>query len=385
MAATSFPRWPGDGQGAFVWGLAQALQRKGVTVQVVALHTPGAKTHEVSEGVEIFRPPYWWPASAELLRKEGGGLPITLRKYPLARLQLLPFLVQHTLALARCARQADVLHTHWTISGAAGLLARWQQDRPLVVTVQGSDVFQVPQHPVGAWLTRVILTRAQRVTALSHALKGATQAVGVPAAQITVIPNGVDVRSFTPSLQSQREPVILFVGYLIKRKGVNYLLAALPPVLRALPNFRAVLIGDGPEEGALRQQTADLGIADRVEWLGFLPQAAVRQWMQRASVFVLPSLEEGQGVVLLEALASGLPVVASRVDGIQEVVTRAVGLLVAPAQPALLTQALLALLQEPAQWATMSQAARAHMLAHYDWDQIATRYLDLYTELLHQR
>lgn len=381
MAATSFPRWPGDGQGAFVWGLAQALQRKGVAVQVVALHTPGAKTAEVIAGVQVVRPRYWWPEEAELLRKDGGGLPITLRKYPLARVQLPPFLARHSLALADCARTADVIHAHWTISGAAGLFARWRYQRPLLVTVQGSDIFQVTKHPIGAWLTRTLLQRAQRVTALSQALKTATTAIGVPAEQIEVIPNGVDVRSFAPPVDAQRQPVILFVGYLIARKGVRYLLDALPPVLQALPNFRAVLIGDGPEENALRQQAAALGIAERVEFLGFLPQEQVRHWMQRATVFVLPSLEEGQGVVLLEALASGLPVVASRVDGIQEVVTNQVGVLVEPAQPPALAAALLNLLQNPSQWAALSQQARQHMLNHYDWDQIANRYLELYQEL----
>jgi glycosyltransferase involved in cell wall biosynthesis len=381
MAATSFPRWPGDGQGAFVWGLARALQRQGVAVRVVALHTPGAKTAEMIEGVQVVRPRYWWPEQAELLRKDGGGLPITLRKYPLARLQLAPFLLRHSFALAHCVGEADVIHAHWTLSGAAGLFARWRHQRPLVVTVQGSDIFQVTKHPVGAWLTRALLMRSQRVTALSQALKTATSAIGVPAQQIRVIPNGVDVRSFAPPVQAQREPVILFVGYLITRKGVRYLLEALPTVLAALPHFRAVLIGDGPEETALRQQAVALGIGERVEFLGFLPQDQVRQWMQRATVFVLPSLEEGQGVVLLEALASSLPVVASRVDGIQEVVTSDVGLLAEPAQPQALAAALLALLQEPTRWAALSQQARQHMLHHYDWDQIAQCYLELYREL----
>jgi glycosyltransferase involved in cell wall biosynthesis len=381
MAATSFPRWPGDGQGAFVWGLAQALQRKGVTVQVVALHTPGAKTQEVINGVQVWRPPYWWPEQAEILRKDGGGLPITLRKYPLARLQLAPFLLRHSLALAHCARNADVVHAHWTLSGGAALWACWRYQRPLVVTVQGSDIFQVPQHPVGAWLTRTLLGRVQRITALSEALKRATCRVGIAEQQVTVIPNGVDVRLFTPPAYTQREPVILFVGYLIVRKGVRYLLEALPTVLQRLPNARIVLIGDGPEEVALRQQARDLGIAERVEFLGFLSQGQVRQWMQRASVFVLPSLEEGQGVVLLEALASGLPVVASQVDGIQEVVTPSVGILVKPASAPSLAQAILTLLQDQTRWEGMSQQARHHMLAHYDWEEIALRYLELYQTL----
>src|SRR5262245_34025105 len=101
LAATTFPRFPGDGQGAFVWELARAVQRHGVGVRVVALHTPGAKSEESIEGIEIRRPRYWWPEEAESLRKDGGGLPMTLRNYPLARWQLPIFLARHSAAIAQ--------------------------------------------------------------------------------------------------------------------------------------------------------------------------------------------------------------------------------------------------------------------------------------------
>src|SRR3954471_1604012 len=94
LAATTFPRYAGDGQGAFIWELARAVQRRGAEVQVVALHTPNAKFQETIDGIQVTRPPYWWPQEAESLSKDGGGLPIALRKYPLARLQLPLFLVR---------------------------------------------------------------------------------------------------------------------------------------------------------------------------------------------------------------------------------------------------------------------------------------------------
>jgi glycosyltransferase involved in cell wall biosynthesis len=179
LAATTFPRYPGDGQGAFIWELARALRRAGVDVHVVALHTPGAKTHEVMDGICVTRPRYWWPEGAESLRREGGGLPMTLRKYPLARLQLPLFLARHSAAIGQVARRCDLVHAHWTLSGGAALLGRWAFRKPLLVTVHGSDIFQVPRHPAGAALTRAILKRADRVTAVSHALKRATSALGI--------------------------------------------------------------------------------------------------------------------------------------------------------------------------------------------------------------
>lgn len=388
MTTTTFPRWKGDGEGAFVWGLVQALHRRGVYVRVVALHSPGTATHEVIDGIEIVRPRYWRPERHEYLRREGGGLPITLRRYWLARLQLLPFSVIQGIYLARCATDCQVLHAHWTLSGALGLFGRWYHQCPVVVTVQGSDVFQVTQYPGGAWLTRLILNRCDRITALTHSLKESAVKAGISAEKLDIIPNGVHSAEFTPSIsdtgenRTRREPLILFVGSLIERKGATYLLDALPMVLSAFPSVRAVLIGTGPEEAKLRQQTKTLGIAHCVDFLGFLPQAEIQVWMRRARLFALPSLEEGQGVVLIEALASGTPVVASDVDGIKEVITPEVGQLVAPRDPAALATALKTLLGEEELWSQMSHDARLRAVCYYDWDLIAQRYITLYESLL---
>ena len=130
-----------------------------------------------------------------------------------------------------------------------------------------------------------------------------------------------------------------------ERKGVRYLLAAMPAVFRCLPHFRLVLVGDGPQDQMLMGLAQELGILDSVTFLGFQPQEEVRAWMQRTKLLVLPSLEEGLGVVLLEALACGTPVVASHVDGIPEVITPEVGVLVQPADTAALGTAIQSVLE----------------------------------------
>ena len=382
MAATTFPRWAGDGEGAFVWGLAHALVQQGTPVRVVALHSPGAAAQEVIDGVEVLRPRYWWPERQESLRRGGGGLPVTLRDYPLARLQLPGFLAVYGRAVAKAARACDVLHAHWTLSGAVGLLTHWRHQRPIVVTVQGSDVYQIPKLPLGGAFTRWVLTHCQQVTALSTSLQGAAAAAGIERARIEVIPNGVDVGTLgTPAPHGEREPVLLFVGYLIERKGVRYLLEAAPAILARHPELRIVLIGKGPEEQRLREQAQALGIAGSVAFVGFLPHAEVIEWMQRSLLLVLPSVEEGQGAVLLEALAAGTPVVGSNVDGIAEVITPQVGRLFPVADAAALASQVNDLLATAACWQQASDAARSLALATYDWRVLAQRYLALYGAL----
>jgi glycosyltransferase involved in cell wall biosynthesis len=383
MAATTFPRWAGDGEGAFVWGLAQALTRQGATVCVVALHSPGASTREVIDGVEVVRPRYWWPERQESLRKGGGGLPITLRQVPLERVQLPSLLAVHSKAVATVARACDVVHAHWTISGATALITQRYHRRPILVTVQGSDVYQVPKLPLGTQFTRWVLMRAQRVTALSASLKAAVTAIGVPAERVEIIPNGVDVARFAPDpATTSREPLVLFAGYLIERKGTRYLLEAAPAILARYPGYRIAIIGKGPEEEALRCQAEQLGVAHAVIFLGFLPQDEVRQWMQRARVFVLPSLEEGQGAVLLEALAVGTPVVGSNVDGIAEVVTPDVGELFPAGDARALSAAIIRVLESDDGWQRMSSAARARAVQAYNWDVVAQRFMQKYATMV---
>ena len=194
----------------------------------------------------------------------------------------------------------------------------------------------------------------------------------------------MNIGAFVPGSvpATEREPLLLFTGFLIPRKGVRYLLDALALLPPRLDHWRLALVGDGPEEANLRGQAAALGLTDRIEFVGVQPQPEVAAWMRRAQLFVLPSLEEGQGVVLLEALASGTPVVASDVDGIREVVTPEVGRRVPPADPPALAAALTELLSDPAQRAAMSAAARQRAETHYDWDIIARRFIDRYAALV---
>lgn len=383
MPTTTFPRWADDGEGSFVWGLARQLVRDGVAVRVVALHAPGTASYEEREGVKIWRPRYWWPESREMLRREQGGLPITLKKYPLARIQLLPFLLRHGAQIGKIARDCSLVHAQWSLSAGAALLTGQHLQRPLVTTVQGSDIFRVGQMRFGASLTRTVLNRSHRITALTPALADAAEAMGVERRRIRVIPNGVDTDFFQPP-GDKREKLILFVGSYIERKGVSVLLQALPDVFKALPDHRAVLLGNGSLQAQLEEEAQKLGLSEQVRFLDFQPQSEIRRWMQRARVLVLPSLEEGQGVVLLEALSCGTPLVASHVGGIPEVVVPDVGTLVPPGQPAPLTDAIVQTLTDDERWAQLSRMARRRAVEVYDWRVISRKFIRLYEDLIAQ-
>jgi glycosyltransferase involved in cell wall biosynthesis len=128
--------------------------------------------------------------------------------------------------------------------------------------------------------------------------------------------------------------------------------------------------------------TEELNLEEHVTFLRFQPQNEVLAWMQKAKLLVLPSLEEAQGVVLLEALACGTPLVASRVDGIPEVVTPDVGILVPPADSQALSEAIQGILGDRQGWRVMSQQARRRAVSCYSWDRTASQFMSLYHRIV---
>lgn len=381
IVTTAFPRWPGDDRGIFVFEAARAVQALGAQVRVIAMHSPGAKTREAMDAIDIIRPRYLWPERLEVLQKEGGGLPIIWRRSKLARLAALPFGLVHTMTIMRYARGCDIVHANWTLSAAAAVLAQSVHRLPVVVTVQGSDVFQAARIPVVDRVTTAALQRCVRVLALSHSLANAVIDLGVSPSKIETVPNGVDIDRFQPT-DSEREPLILFVGSLIERKGVRYLIAALPYVLQVLPDYRLAIVGEGAQRPDLETLTAALGVSKSIDFVGPQTPQQVSSWMQRAKLFVLPSLEEGLGVVLLESLASGTPCIGTDVGGIPDVVTPDVGRLVPPSDPRTLSVAMLDILTSPAGWHIMSHNARLRAQTYYSWRAIGARLMNVYDECL---
>lgn len=388
MVTTSFPRWTGDGEGAFIFELSRALARKGVRVRVISMHTPGAATYErMDSNIEVFRPKYWWPDRLELLRTEGGGLPVTLRKHPWISIQIVPYIISQTAVVSRLIQRDDLIHAHWSLSAGVGLLTKFCRNTPipLVATVHGSDIFQIKRYRILAIATAEILRRCDLVISVSKALAEEVVKLGVPQNIVRVIPNGVDIQKFSPLSPDQRENMILYVGSLIERKGVYFLINALPKVFISLPEYKLVIIGDGPQRNLLKNEIKRLGIESNVIFLGFQSHETVKNMMKKSKLLVLPSLEEAQGVVLLEAMACGTPVVATRVGGIPEIVTPDVGILVPPADSYALSDAILSALLNYKKWQNMSRNARIRIENSYNWNIISEDILSIYGELVDRR
>jgi glycosyltransferase involved in cell wall biosynthesis len=219
------------------------------------------------------------------------------------------------------------------------------------------------------------------ITTSEYCRQAIVRHYGVDATKIHSVPEGIDLvrwRTFAAGALERDEAAILCVARQYPRKHIADLLHAFAIVRDRVPRVSLIIIGDGPEHMKLRQLAQDLGIAAQTRFLGGVPDDAdVLAWYHRCAVFCLPSVQEGFGIVFLEAMASGLPIVATTAAAIPEVVPqRRAGILVPPAAPVALAEALIELLTNRPLRASYADFARAHA-AQYDWSRVAQQFLRL--------
>ncbi len=233
------------------------------------------------------------------------------------------------------------------------------------------------------------LHEVDRLIAVSHAQAVTYSRIGVPPGRITTVPNGVGARSPGPGRRAAREllgldskqPVVITVGRLTVMKGQRHLVDAMPGLVARFPDLVVLVVGQGHLHAHLTEQAGALGVGDALRLLGHRQDA--RSLLDAADVFVLPSRHEGMPLVALEAMEAGLPVVATRVIGSEEVVADGeTGLLVPPEDPAALRTALAALLADPVLRARMGRAGRRRYRAQFTRQRMAAQTLTVYEQAL---
>lgn len=211
----------------------------------------------------------------------------------------------------------------------------------------------------------------------------------LPVSKVTVIPNGVDFEMFDTAEPLDLSPwgipadakVVLFAGRLDPQKAPADLLTAFELFARQAAGYHLLFVGEGPLKAELQQKASTLSCADRIHFSGWQPH--VPQLMKAATCLVLPSLWEGMPNVVLEAMASGLPVISTRVDGVSELIRDGEqGTLVATGEPDEIYQALCDLSTQPARFIEMSEVAQALVENEFTWDSIADRYDKIYAKML---
>lgn len=391
VTTTTLPRFEGDSEPRFALDLARNMLDQ-FDITILAPSFPGARLKDSMSGMEVIRYRYAPVQSLERLAYPGGIMP-RLRANPLQWAFVPGLLIGQALALRRLTRsgQFDIIHAHWTIpQGFLAATALCNRSIPFVATAHGGDVYAFGHSPFTP-LMRFVMRRATAVTAVSDELLLLLSRIGNnTGGKIHHIPMGVDYRHFSEAARHAgrphdmpQGPVIIFVGRLTEKKGVQVLIDALSADRQGLESANLVIVGDGPLRPTLQERARAQGLSGRVHFIGARNHDCLPAYLAAADVFALPSVEASDGdkdglpVVLMEAAACGTPAVASSIGGIPQFLEDGRnGLLVPPGDAHALAAALARLLNEDDTRKAFSTQASVRAKA-FDWSVISGHYAEL--------
>jgi len=280
----------------------------------------------------------------------------------------------------------DIIHAHW--ASTYGLAAAYTGFHPFIVSAWGSDILKVPkQNLLFQWLIRYTLRQADFITTTSKALADETRKYAPLNKNVIIIPFGVEMDKFSPIHKTKKE--ILTIGTIKALEplyGIDYLIRAFANVARRFQNVQLQIIGRGSLKNKLQQLSQKLGVIQKVSFVDAVPHDEIPKYLSRLDIFVIPSISESFGVVALEAQAMEIPVVASKVVGLPEVVlNNETGLLVPPKDVTSLTDAIIKLIENPDLRKRMGKAGRKFVNERYNWYSNAEKMTKLYHYTLRLR
>jgi glycosyltransferase involved in cell wall biosynthesis len=396
MVTTSYPRFPGDSVGTFMEPIARSVAARGHEVHVVAPWHPLVDRPAEDRGVHLH---FYRYAPMRSLNVFGYAAAmradVSLRgaAYIAAPLAL----AAGWRAVRSVARRfrATVMHGHWVVPGGVTAAAA-APSLPLVISLHGSDVYVAETVAPARIAARQAFRRAGFVTACSGDLARRAVALGAAPERIETVPYGVDVDRFRPDVQARRTerqalavregtPLVVAAGRLVRKKGFEYLIDA----MARLPAAVLALAGDGTLAGDLRERARAAGVADRIRFLGNLTQDRVGGLFSAADVVCIPSVRDDSGNVdglpnvLMEALASGTPVVTTAAGGILSVVDDGVTAFVVPERDSPAIAAYIGrIIAQPTLGRQVGAAARRLVDDRFGWDRAAERFEAAYASAL---
>lgn len=387
MLAHVFPRALDDSMGAFLLHLADALAARGVQVNVIAPSAARLVAAEMFGRVRVQRFRYA-PARWERLAYTGTMHELVahgvVNKFLFVFFNM-AFFFKAWLSVRAC--RAQILHAHWWLPGGlVGAVVSLLTRLPLVVTTHGTDVEMLRRARWATPLARFVFARARAITCGSTYLREQLLALHVAdAGRVSVIPMPVSPEFSSHKLKVNRQwsDLILTVARLTAQKSLDTLIDALAILRGRGIDTRLEIIGDGPERTALEQYARDLHLQGRVEFLGELPPKDLPAHYAACAVFVLPSVREGMGLVLAEALLCGAPVVAANFGGVTDIVRDGETGLLFPARDArALAVAIERLLDDRALAMRLAVNGAARARERFTRERVAAQFAEIYGVLL---
>ena len=344
-----------------VYYLCRGLVSRGCRVAVVTSRSkPGVPAHEVMDGIDVWRT--WLPARNPL-GWAGHGVASAPR-------------------LGRVAREADVVHAQAFQSVLPGLVAKQAHRIPLVATWHTSHFLKRAASPLWKPIFQRLLAWSDYNLAASGEIADVAEGLA-PGVSVEALTNGVETEVFCrskPLLPATARRRVIVPRRLFEKNGVAFFLQAMPLIVERV-DVEAVIVGDGPERQKLEALTANLELGDRVQFLGACRHDEMPGFLSSAELAVFPSLMEATSIAALESMACELPVAASRVGGLPEIVDGDVGALFEAGNPTALAATVTALLERD-DLRALGAAARSRVVERWSNARLVDRHLEVYRDLV---
>jgi glycosyltransferase involved in cell wall biosynthesis len=364
----------GGGASVATFNIARGLVRLGHHVDIITSKLSGQKSEENVEGMTIYR-----VTSFRRGIHDCGYC---------GALSYLLFAAFRFIQLTR-KNKYDVIYYFFCLpTGALSLLPGKHKRIPYIISLRGSDVPLYDMHNEALQLvhkllkpvTKHILRKAKKITALSESLK-ATALQTYPDMNIEVIPNGIELDMFSPCEHAKSnggKMRLLTVSRLVERKGIQHILNALAQLREE--NISLVIVGAGCYESYLKTLCNKLQLESVVSFYGFCLRDHLPRLYNESDIFCLPSLAESFGVVLVEAMACGLPIISTKTGGIPDLIGSENGILVDPGNVDEIRKAILMLKNNEKMRMDMGNASREKVAKNYTWEKVTQKYLKIYNE-----
>jgi N-acetyl-alpha-D-glucosaminyl L-malate synthase BshA len=397
VSTSSYPTCSGTHEGGFVADLVKRLPERGIEPVVLAPHFAGGSFKEYKDGITVIRFPYFFPLRYQRLAYRAGLL-FNIRRDFFAFAGIFPFCMAQLLwtSAIMVRERVDLIHTHWLLpQGFIGALIHRIAGIPHIATVHGSDLAVIRKSPFLTKVCSFIIHHSDAVTVNSRYIREQMISL-VPASEqkIQIIPMGIDPEYFHVCSRAhdvkkpRSERIILNIGRLIELKGTRYLIEAMPVVVQAFPDAKLIIIGSGPEEERLVNLVQELYMNDHIQFHGTIRHDELTPYYQNADVFVLPSIiiagtTEGLGVVLLEAMASGCPVIGSNVGGIPDIITDGEnGFLVPEQRPDILAEKIVQIFTDTELQNKFRNNGLIRVHNAFSWESISKKFSEVYCDIL---
>lgn len=384
VLTTSFPSSVYPASGVYIKRMLRELPKK---VHVTVL-TPACDRSmdgpAAWQGLRVwpirYAPQFW-----QILSHRPGGIPAVLRDQPWAWALVPFFFISLLVATIRHARRADLIHAHWSFAGLIGGIAGRWIGVPVVTSLHGSDVRLAAKNRMFRRLIQWASCLNERIVCVGNDLADRVRPwMAAGCRDILVIPNGVEM-TFGKAGKTTGAPfVVTVIGNLIALKQVDVVIRAFASLPKTVGRPQLLIVGAGPEMARLQSLANERGINDRVRFTGQVPPEQVADYLAKSDLLILASTGEGRPSVVSEAMAAGVPVVASDIEGVREMIADGVrGLLFPVGDVARLAACMQRIMDDPTLGRRLAVNAAQWLRAEQlTWEHCAGRYTETYEQVL---